>query len=111
MLERDELVNLLVMRPQASGRDAQQSRHDFKSPVDRRSFIDALPPPHADAMTIPAEIPAELVAALHRATVLLVLDCRLYLESLPPVARENTVRKIEAGEIHVGPPPRPPTNT
>src|SRR5262245_26128110 len=46
MLERDELVNLLVMRPQASGRDAQQSRHDFKSPVDRRSFIDAIPLQH-----------------------------------------------------------------
>src|SRR5580765_7425425 len=32
----------------ASGRDAQQSRHDFTSPVDPRLFIDALPPAHVD---------------------------------------------------------------
>jgi hypothetical protein len=50
MLERDEPVNLLVMRPKASGRDAPHSRHGFTKPplpVDLKPYIDAIPPPHA----------------------------------------------------------------
>jgi hypothetical protein len=50
MLERDEPVNLLVMRPStASGRDAPHSRHDFPisdHPVDLLADIDAIPPPY-----------------------------------------------------------------
>ena len=64
MLERDEPVNLLVMRPQqppAATPRIPGKASNLEPPVDLKLYIDALPPPHADDPADPSATANSLV--------------------------------------------------